>query len=330
MTKHRVLITTVPFAEKDKLPILLLENEQIEYVINPYNQKLTSAQLAELIPGFDAIIAGTENINNEVLAKADRLKFISRVGIGLDNVDLLYAKEKNIKVSYTADAPAPAVAELTVGLMLSLLRFTQLSNIQMHQGKWHRYFGRRFSEVTIGIIGAGRIGSKVIKHILAFNPVKILVNEPIPSMDLKNNTEVEWVSKEEIYKNADVISLHLPLNSETRGMISKVELQKMKSDALLINTSRGGIINENDLFEIMQSGHLGGAAIDVFQQEPYNGPLQKIDRCILTAHMGSMSIDCRSKMEIEATEEVVRFFKNEPLNSQVPYSEYEALLKSIC
>lgn len=330
MTKHRVLITTVPFAEKDKLPILLLENEQIEYVINPYNQKLTSAQLAELIPGFDAIIAGTENINNEVLAKADRLKFISRVGIGLDNVDLLYAKEKNIKVSYTADAPAPAVAELTVGLMLSLLRFTQLSNIQMHQGKWHRYFGRRFSEVTIGIIGAGRIGSKVIKHILAFNPVKILVNEPIPSMDLKNITEVEWVSKEEIYKNADVISLHLPLNSETRGMISKVELQKMKSDALLINTSRGGIINENDLFEIMQSGHLGGAAIDVFQQEPYNGPLQKIDRCILTAHMGSMSIDCRSKMEIEATEEVVRFFKNEPLNSQVPYSEYEALLKSIC
>ncbi len=330
MTKNRVLITTVPFADKDKLPILLLENEQIEYVINPYNQKLTSAQLAELIPGFDAIIAGTENINSEVLANADRLKFISRVGIGLDNVDLLYAKEKNINVSYTADAPAPAVAELTVGLMFSLLRYTQLSNIQMHQGKWHRYFGRRFSEVTIGIIGAGRIGSKVIKHILTFSPVKILVNEPIPSLELKNIPELEWVSKEEIYKNADVISLHLPLNSETRDMINKVELLKMKSDALLINTSRGGIINENDLFEIMQSGHLGGAAIDVFQQEPYNGPLQKIDRCILTAHMGSMSVDCRSKMEIEATEEVVRFFKNEPLKSQVPTSEYEALLKNIC
>ena len=114
----------------------------------------------------------------------------------------------------------------------------------------------------------------------------------------------------------------MPLNSETRDMIKKEELLKMKSDALLINTSRGGIINENDLFEIMQSGHLGGAAIDVFQQEPYNGPLQKIDRCILTAHMGSMSVDCRTKMEIEATEEVVRFFKNEPLKGQVPQSEF--------
>ena len=322
MTIHRVLITTVPFADKDKLPILLLENERIEYVINPYNKKLTSAQLAELIPGFDAIIAGTENINAEVLAKADRLKFISRVGIGLDNVDLYTTRQKNIKVSYTADAPAPAVAELTVGLMFSLLRFTQLSNIQMHQGYWHRYFGRRFSEVTIGIIGAGRIGSKVIKHILGFNPIRILVNDPILSLEFKNIPNLEWVSKEQIYKDADVISLHLPLNSETRDMIKKEELLKMKSDALLINTSRGGIINENDLFEIMQSGHLGGAAIDVFQQEPYNGPLQKIDRCILTAHMGSMSVDCRTKMEIEATEEVVRFFKNEPLKGQVPQSEF--------
>lgn len=321
----RVLITTVPFAEKNKLPLELLTASGIDYVINPHNKKLTADQLAELIPSFDAVIAGTEEINAHVLSKADKLKFISRVGIGLDSVDLLKAREKNIKVSYTADAPAPAVAELTVGLMFSLLRFTQLSNIQMHQGYWHRYFGRRFSEVTVGIIGAGRIGSKVIKHILGFNPIRILVNDPILSLEFKNIPNLEWVSKEEIYKDADVISLHLPLNSETRDMISKVELQKMKSDALIINTSRGGIINEDDLFEVMTEGHLGGAAIDVFIDEPYYGKLRQIDRCILTAHMGSMSIDCRSQMEIEATKEVIRFINREKLQGEIPDSEYELL-----
>jgi D-3-phosphoglycerate dehydrogenase len=319
----RVLITTVPFAKKNKLPLELLSAAGIDYVINPHNKKLTADQLAELIPGFDAVIAGTEEINAHVLSKADKLKFISRVGIGLDSVDLLKAREKNIKVSYTADAPAPAVAELAVGLMLSLLRSTQLSNMQMHQGNWHRYFGRRLSEVTVGIMGAGRIGSRVIKHLSGFKPVKILVNEPKPSVELQKIEGLEWVSKEEIYKTADVISLHLPLTSVTRNMIRKDDLLSMKQDALIINTSRGGIINETDLFEVMQSGHLGGAAIDVFQQEPYNGPLQKIERCILTAHMGSMSVDCRTQMEIEATEEAIRFLKNEPLVSEVPQSEYE-------
>jgi len=319
----RVLITTAPFADKNKLPLELLSAAGIDYLINPHNKKLTTDQLAELIPGFDAMIAGTEEINAHVLSKADKLKFISRVGIGLDSVDLLKAREKNIKVSYTADAPAPAVAELAVGLMLSLLRSTQLSNMHMHQGNWHRYFGRRLSEVTVGIIGAGRIGSRVIKHLSGFKPVKILVNEPKPSVELQKIKGLEWVSKEELYKTADVISLHLPLTSVTRNMIRKEDLLSMKQDVLIINTSRGGIINETDLFEVMESGHLGGAAIDVFQQEPYNGPLQKIERCILTAHMGSMSVDCRTQMEIEATEEAIRFLKNEPLLGEVPQSEYE-------
>lgn len=323
MAIHRILITTVPFANKEKLPIQLLEKAGVEYVINPFNKKLTAGQLAELIPGFDIVIAGTEEINDYVISQANNLKFISRVGIGLDSVNLLKAREKNIKVSYTAEAPAPAVAELTVGLMFSLLRSIHLSNVQMHQGNWNRFFGRRLSEVTVGIIGAGRIGSRVIKHLVGLKPVKILVNEPKPTVDLQNIEGLQWVSKEEIYKNADVISLHLPLTSVTRNMISKVDLLSMKNDALIINTSRGGIINENDLFEVMQSGHLGGAAIDVFEQEPYNGPLQKIERCILTAHMGSMSVDCRAKMEIEATEEALRFIMNEPLQGEVPQSEYD-------
>ena len=319
----RALITTVPFADKDRLPLMLLEKAGIEYVINPLNKKLTALELAELIPGFDVLIAGTEEINDSVLKRADKLKFISRVGIGLDSVDLAFAKDNNIKVSYTPDAPAPAVAEFTLGLMLSLLRSTQISNGQMHQGRWERYFGRRLGDVSVGIIGTGRIGSRVIEHFSGFKPAKILANDIDPNRELNKNHSIEWVSKEEIYRKADVISLHLPLTAETKNLINKDIMLSMKPDALLINTSRGGIINEQDLYEVMIGGHLAGAGIDVFEQEPYNGPLKEIERCILTAHMGSMSIDCRTRMEIEATEEAIRFLQNRPLLGEVPESEFK-------
>ena len=149
----KVLITTVPFGDKDRLPLVLLENAGLEYLINPFNKKITEAQLADLITDFDAIIAGTEPITEKVLSRATNLKLISRVGIGLDSVDLLAAKKRGIKVSYTPDAPSLAVAELTLGLMLTLLRSAHVSNSQMHQGIWYRFFGQRLEEVTVGIIG---------------------------------------------------------------------------------------------------------------------------------------------------------------------------------
>jgi D-3-phosphoglycerate dehydrogenase len=141
--------------------------------------------------------------------------------------------------------------------------------------------------------------------------------------ELSDKFDIEWTNKEEIYKQADIISLHLPLTSNTKNMIKKEHLLKMKSDAIIINTSRGGIINEMDLFEVMKSGHLSGAAIDTFEQEPYNGPLKEIERCLLTAHMGSMSVDCRVRMEIEATKEAIRFITGKKLESVVPDEEYE-------
>ena len=131
MTK--VLITSVPFGEKNRFPIELLENAGIEYLINPLNKKLTEGQLSDMVTDFDAIIAGTEPITEKVMELAGKLKLISRVGIGLDSIDLLAAQKRGIKVSYTPDAPAPAVAELTIGLMLSMLRSVHLSNSQIHQ-----------------------------------------------------------------------------------------------------------------------------------------------------------------------------------------------------
>jgi len=322
----KVLITTVPFADKNCLPIRLLESANIKYLINPLNKKLTEDELVEMVSDFDVIIAGTESITKKVMDAATNLKMISRVGIGLDSVDLLEAEKRGIIVSYTPDAPAPAVAELTVGLMLTLLRSVQLSNMEMHNGKWHRFFGRRLSEIIVGIIGVGRIGTGVIQHLKGFGSVNILLNDTGSYnqdwYNIEKDSNIEWVDKEAIYQQADIITIHTPLTAQTKNMIKKEQLLSMKKDAIIINTARGGIINEDDLYEVMQAGHLSGAAVDVFDFEPYAGKLREIQRCILTAHMGSMSIDCRTRMEIEATEEAVRFLTDQSLEGMVPEEEY--------
>lgn len=329
MNRKKVLITTVPFCAKSRRPLELLENAGIEYVVNPYNKKVTEEQLAGLVPDFDGIIAGTEFITDEVMGLAPRLQFISRVGIGLDGVDLLAAKRRGIRVSYTPEAPAPAVAELSLGLMLTLLRSIHVSNVQMRQGQWQRIFGRRLGEVTVGIIGVGRIGKLVLRELSGFWPQRVLVNDIAPNHDLDFGYKMEWVDKEQIYREADVISLHLPLTHITKDMIRREQLLSMKPDAIIINTARGGIVNEQDLHDVMMEGHLSGAAVDVFEREPYSGNLTEIERCVLTAHMGSMSVDCRTRMELEATEEAVRFFTGQTLVSEVPQAEYDVQLQRL-
>jgi D-3-phosphoglycerate dehydrogenase / 2-oxoglutarate reductase len=320
----KALITTIPFADKNRLPIELLESAGIEYRINPLGRKLTEVDLAQMVADYDVLIAGTEPITAAVMDRAPRLRFISRVGIGLDSVDLLAAEGRDIKVSYTPDAPAPAVAELAFALMLSLLRSVHVANLELHAGTWTRHMGRRLAEVTVGIIGTGRIGARVLRRIPAFGTPRVLANDLVPDLKLVPELKVEWVGKDYMYRHADVISIHVPLTAQTKNMIRREELLQMKPDALIINTSRGGIINEADLAEVMRGGHLGGAAIDVFEREPYKGELAGIQRCLLTAHMGSMSVDCRTRMEIEATEEAIRFVAGVPLKSPVPRNEYDA------
>ena len=325
----KALITTVPFAKKNPLPLELLRESDIEYLINPLNRKLTEDELCEIVTDFDILIAGTEPITQKVMINAPNLKMISRVGIGLDSVDLNEAKNRDIKVSYTPDAPAPAVAELTIGLIFSLLRSIHLSSSQLHNGQWNRIFGRRLSEITLGVIGLGRIGSRVIRRTKPFGTPRFLVNDIDTSKGADMDFKLEWVSKEKIYKEADIICIHLPLTRNTHNLIGEKELLSMKKDAAIINVSRGGIINEHDLYKVLNLGHLSGAALDVFEKEPYYGRLTEIERCILTAHMGSMSIDCRSRMEIEATEEVIRFCRHQRLFNQVPQAEYDVQFDKI-
>lgn len=319
--RRRVLITTIPFAEADRRPLDLLEAAGLEYVINPIGRKLREGELGDLIQDFDVLIAGTEPITPAVLDQATRLRLIARVGVGLDNVNLMAARQRGILVTYTPDAPAPAVAELVIGLMLAALRFIPHADRGMRNGVWHRHIGVRLSGKAIGVIGVGRVGSRVIRHLQGFGP-RILANDLKPDLDFGAVQQVQWVDKTTIYREADLITLHLPLTRQTKDLITHREIGLMKPHAILINTSRGNMINEHDLMGALQTHRLGGAAIDVFLQEPYAGPLTTVDNCILTCHMGSMAKDCRARMELEATEEVIRFVNNELLRQLVPEEEY--------
>lgn len=322
--ERRVLITTVPFCGVNRRALDLLDRSGIEYVVNPLGRRLKEAELQDMIRDFGILIAGTEPITANVLAAAPHLRLISRVGIGLDSVDLSEARDRGILVTYTPDAPAPAVADLTIGLIIALLRHISEADRQLRNGVWHRFMGRRLSELTVGVLGVGRVGKRVIQHLAGgFQGVRILANDLEPDLKFGMTHDIQWVEKEFLYQTSDVITIHLPLTPLTRHLITARELTQMKSSAVLINTARGPIVNEQDLAESLRSDRLAGAAIDVFEREPYAGELTTLNRCVLTCHMGSMSEDCRARMELESVEEVLRFLNGEPLRRIVPEFEYE-------
>lgn len=320
----KVLITTVPFAEENRVPRELLDRARVPYVVNPIGRRFKEEELRELIGGFSAMIAGTEPITARVMNAAPDLKLIARVGIGLDNVDLVHARRQGITVTYTPDAPAPAVAELTIGLMLSLLRGVHIADRLMHQGQWKRVAGRRVSCATIGVIGAGRVGGRVIRHLLGgFEGVRVMANDLVVPDDMSANAALSWTTKEEIYATADIVSVHVPLQPSTRYLVGTKELRMMRPGSFLINTARGGIVDEAALLDALRDKAIAGAALDVFEQEPYSGPLASSEQCVLLSHMGSMSTDCRERMELEATEEILRAVRGEEPARPVPECEYE-------
>ncbi len=303
----RVLVSTWPFAEKNKVPLEMLRNAGCEIVLNPLRRRFQPGEISEHLIDIDAVIAGTEELSNDAITSANKLKLISRVGIGLDGVDLLAAKDSGVDVCYTPDAPSPAVAELTISMMILLLRKAHIANNMMHNGNWHRFFGKRIAESTIGIIGAGRIGSRVIRRLAAFGSPKVLVNDIEGTKNITDKLKLNWVDKDTIYSESDLISLHVPLTGRTQKMITARELQIMDKGASILNLARGGLIDEGHLFNHLKSNDQFSAGLDVFDQEPYSGDLATLNNVFLTCHMGSMSDDCRSQMEIEATKEVLRY-----------------------
>jgi D-3-phosphoglycerate dehydrogenase len=319
--KRAVLITTSPFGEDNGRALRLLDDANIRYMLNPFGRRLRAEELADLIGPYEVVIAGTEPITEAALNSAPNLRLIAHTGIGLDNIPLAAVRARGIAVTYTPSAPSPAVAELTIGQILALLRKTPDADRGMREGIWDRRIGRLLGQLTVGVIGVGRVGRLVIQRLQGWSP-RILANDLIVDHEFASETGCIWTEAETILRDADIITLHVPLTRKTRHMIGKRELEIMKPDGILINTARGGIVDEAALAAALRSRPQFSAAVDVFEQEPYNGELNDLPNCLLSCHMASCTHDCRLQMEMEATQEVIRYFRGEPFATPVPEAEY--------
>ena len=303
MTRLKVHITTLPF-NKDNLAFL---EKSFDVTINPLGRKIKNEEVYEQVHKADYVIAGTEKYDQELLGKLVNLKGISRVGIGIDNIDLDIAAKNNIKIFNTPEEPAKGVAELTLAFILNLLREISSHQLNLNQGNWERTLGKSLNEATISLIGGGRVAKNVSKFLLSAGVKKIKVFD---ILDLR--TDPYWKHEsisicgfEECLSNTDIVSLHVPLTEKNKNMISKKELLVMGKKSYLINVSRGGLINEEDLYEALNSNLIKGAALDVFATEPYEGKLLDCKNLIATPHVASSTGYIRDQMERKACENLI-------------------------
>ena len=257
---------------------------------------MTEKQAIDLL-GTDTIglIAGLEPLTKNVLQAAKSLKVIARVGTGLDSVDLVAAKELEIIVLNTPDAPTKAVAELTIAHILGLLRHLSQADRQIRNGIWKGLMGSLLETKTVGIVGFGRICKRVATLLSAFGASVLISDAQVKSGDFQN------VGLDELCTRSDIVSLHLPYSEATHHIIDEKRINLMKKGSFIVNISRGGLVDEAMLLVALKSGHLAGAALDCFEQEPYEGELRNLENVQITAHMGSYARETRDLMEQEAS-----------------------------
>lgn len=284
----RVLVTPTSFGRDDPEIKVFLESQVGEVIYNPSGRPLASVELVQLLRGVDGMIAGLDNIDREAIQAAGRLKVIARYGVGVDAVDLQAAEERGIVVTNTPGANAGAVAELTIGLMLALARDLPAAVQATKSGGWPRWKGLALEGKTTGLIGFGAVGQQVARRLRCFH-CTILAYDPLVTTAPVELAEVQLLPLDEVTRRADFLSLHCPLTPDTRGMVGAGFLERMKPGAFLINTARGELIDEAALLAALQSGQLGGAALDVFvaQPPPEDNPLLALPQVIATPHMGS-------------------------------------------
>lgn len=299
----KLVISTSSFDMDNNPHIQRLLAAGMQVTGNSYGRKLTEEEVAGLL-GTDTVgmIAGIEPLTEHVFASAKSLRVVARCGAGLDSVDLAAAQRHNIAVSNTPEAPSQAVAELTLGLMLAALRRICQTDRLLRAGEWPRMQGQLLAAQVVGIVGLGHIGKRVARLCRAFD-ARVVAYDPYIDQSVDG---VELMPLERLLAEADVISLHLPYSAGTHHLLDVTAFARMKPGAVVINAARGSLVDETALREALTSGKLGMAALDVFEQEPYRGPLLECNNVVLTSHIGSLAKESRQRMEAEAAENLVR------------------------
>lgn len=296
-----VAISTSTFGEGDDTPVRLLNGKGINLRINTVGRRLTEDEAIGHLEGMDGLIAGLEPLSRRVLQSVPRLKAIARVGIGLSNIDLKAARELGIKVSNTPEVPARAVAEMTLGAMLAVCRRLLPINADMHNGKWQKILAMGLYKTRVLVVGYGRTGSKVGRLLQALGAEVYVADPGIEASSLKDGEKL--VPLEEGLKTARIITLHA---SGDELILGEKEFSLMREGVILLNSARGGLIDEKALIDALDSGIVGGAWIDAFPEEPYIGPLINYSQVLLTPHISTYTRECRREMETAAAENLLK------------------------
>jgi len=302
---YKTLIASTTFSLYNDKPIELLRKNKLEIIKNECGQKLSKTQLIELCKDCTSVLAGTEIYSKEILDQLSNLKVISRLGVGIDNIDIEAAKQNGVKIYKTQTTPAPAVAELVLGLMLDLTRKISHQNNALKSGTWKKEMGNLLQGKTLGIVGLGTIGKTLVKLVKGFN-FNILAVDLYQDELFAKNYGVNYCNLDTLLCKSDIVSIHLNLTNDTNQLMDATQISKMKPGCILINASRGEIIDEKALYKALKDEKILGAGLDVFKDEPYSGSLTELNNVILTPHIGSYAKEIRIQMEIEAAENLIR------------------------
>jgi len=298
--KNNIFIALSTFAQYGNNPLTLLKDSRFDYSVNTFGRRLIREEIVQMGSNASGIIAGVEPYDAEVLSQLSNLKCISRAGVGIDNIDLDYARMNNIIIRNTPDVVIRPVVELTIAMIFDLLRKTTFHTILLKDRRWEKTAGNLLFGKTVGIIGTGRIG-KAVAELLIKLGANICAYDVAPDEEWAGLNSVEYLSFEKLLSSSDIISLHASPDVDKMPLIGKQEIMLMKQGVVLINTSRGECIDEKALCAGLSSGEISAVGMDVFPEEPYNGKLLDFDNVVFTPHLATLTKESRLEMEIQAT-----------------------------
>ena len=301
----KVLVTPRSYASTSTKPMDILKNKNYKIIRNEMDRPYKKEEMLDIIKDVDGIIIGIDEFDADVIDRAENLKVISKYGTGLDNIDVDYASKNEIPITKTPTANIDAVADLTFGLIINLARRISEADRKMRNDKWQKIIGNSVWKKKLGVIGLGKIGKQVVKRAKGFN-MKIQVYDVNKDEEFAEKYGIDYVSLNKLFQDSDYITIHTPLTEKTRDLISGEELKLMKDTSFIVNTSRGGIINEKALYKALKNKQIAGAALDAFVNEPpKDNKFKEFDNVILTPHIGGYTDEAIEKMGVQAARNLI-------------------------
>lgn len=307
---------------------IALLKERPEFTVQVLDKRLTEAELLPIVADVEAMVVRSETkITRKVMEAAPKLRVVGRAGVGVDNVDVETATQRGIVVMNTPSGNTISTAELTFSMLMALARKIPQAHMSMKAGEWNRkaFQGAELYNKTLGILGMGRIGSEVARRAIAFG-MRVLAYDPYLALSRAKAMQVELAELNEIYAQADFITVHMPMTDETKGMLNQAAFAKMKKGVRILNCARGGIVHEGDLLEALKSGQVGGAALDVYEVEPLPGdsPLRAHPQLIMTPHLGASTDEAQENVGIEVAEAITDYLVHGAVRNAVNLPNLDA------